>query len=274
MVTTMYVYADFINYSSGVYKHTTGSGLGGHAVSLIGFDDVKRAWIIRNSWGPDWGMSGFGYVSYDDVSGISDDNEQFQIDEKADYLVTSFLDRSFLSGTADIRVEGKAKSAGTMVLKVNGNGRKITEATCDGSDCTLHLDTSTLADGTYTFEAHKGDASLYRYFYVANQAPQFQIKMTAQDFDPSQIVRDRIVVGVNIQSATSVPLKRIALVYENANGELKERWADILVNDMTIGWRTPMVANGEYTLWVRGEAYNNGQTVIVDSNKVKINIQN
>jgi len=31
------VYEDFVAYKSGVYKHTTGSALGGHAVKILGY---------------------------------------------------------------------------------------------------------------------------------------------------------------------------------------------------------------------------------------------
>lgn len=39
-----------------------------HVVTIIGWDDVKQAWLIRNSWGNrpgDWGMSGYGWLGYD-----------------------------------------------------------------------------------------------------------------------------------------------------------------------------------------------------------------
>jgi len=31
------VYEDFLTYKSGVYKHTSGSALGGHAVKIMGW---------------------------------------------------------------------------------------------------------------------------------------------------------------------------------------------------------------------------------------------
>jgi len=38
--------------------------LGGHAFAIVGYDD--RGFWIQNSWGPRWGRSGYGHVSYDD----------------------------------------------------------------------------------------------------------------------------------------------------------------------------------------------------------------
>lgn len=33
--------------------------LGGHCVVAVGYDATKRVFIIRNSWGPGWGMKGY-----------------------------------------------------------------------------------------------------------------------------------------------------------------------------------------------------------------------
>jgi C1A family cysteine protease len=36
----------------------TEQNLGGHAVLVVGYDKTKRAFLVRNSWGPDWGTQG------------------------------------------------------------------------------------------------------------------------------------------------------------------------------------------------------------------------
>jgi cathepsin B len=55
------VYADFLAYKSGVYQHTTGSVLGGHAVKILGWgeEDSTPYWLVANSWNEDWGDKGF-----------------------------------------------------------------------------------------------------------------------------------------------------------------------------------------------------------------------
>jgi len=35
-----------------------------HAIVIIGWDDSKQAWLIRNSYGVNWGMDGYGWVNY------------------------------------------------------------------------------------------------------------------------------------------------------------------------------------------------------------------
>src|SRR3954469_9285728 len=38
--------------------------LGGHAVLAVGYDDSKQVFIVRNSWGPNWGDKGYFYMPY------------------------------------------------------------------------------------------------------------------------------------------------------------------------------------------------------------------
>jgi hypothetical protein len=62
------VYADFFeffkNNPKGVYKwNGQGEAQGGHAVSIVGWGTDATSgmpyWQVRNSWGPDWGDSGY-----------------------------------------------------------------------------------------------------------------------------------------------------------------------------------------------------------------------
>jgi C1A family cysteine protease len=38
--------------------------LGGHAVLAVGYDDASQRFIVRNSWGPKWGLAGYFTIPY------------------------------------------------------------------------------------------------------------------------------------------------------------------------------------------------------------------
>jgi len=38
---------------------------GGHALLCVGYDDAKKVFIVRNSWGTSWGDKGYCYIPYD-----------------------------------------------------------------------------------------------------------------------------------------------------------------------------------------------------------------
>ena len=46
------VYADFPSYKSGVYQHTSGDELGGHAIKILGWGSENGTpfWLVANSW--------------------------------------------------------------------------------------------------------------------------------------------------------------------------------------------------------------------------------
>ncbi|MGD8450837.1 MAG: C1 family peptidase [Phycisphaerae bacterium] len=48
--------------------------IGGHAIMAVGYEQAKKRFIIRNSWGRGWGRRGYGYLPYAYVEqGLADD---------------------------------------------------------------------------------------------------------------------------------------------------------------------------------------------------------
>jgi C1A family cysteine protease len=50
-------------YAGGVFNHDE-AGPANHAVAIIGWDDEKEAWLVRNSWGAEWGLNGYMWIKY------------------------------------------------------------------------------------------------------------------------------------------------------------------------------------------------------------------
>ncbi len=53
----------FQHYSSGVFDEGD-NGQTNHAVVLVGWDDAKGAWHLRNSWSERWGEGGYMWIKY------------------------------------------------------------------------------------------------------------------------------------------------------------------------------------------------------------------
>lgn len=53
----------FQAYISGVFNENDGGDVN-HAVTLIGWNDNQKAWLLKNSWGPGWGMAGYMWIAY------------------------------------------------------------------------------------------------------------------------------------------------------------------------------------------------------------------
>lgn len=48
--------------------------VGGHAVTVVGHDDAKRMFKVRNSWGAGWGIQGYFWMPYDYITkGLASD---------------------------------------------------------------------------------------------------------------------------------------------------------------------------------------------------------
>jgi C1A family cysteine protease len=57
----------FNQYSSGIFNcsaNYTDSEIN-HAVQVVGYNTTGNYYIIKNSWGTQWGMNGFAYVNMD-----------------------------------------------------------------------------------------------------------------------------------------------------------------------------------------------------------------
>jgi hypothetical protein len=70
VTSAMTVGHNFSDFAGGVvYEEDDATRIGpypdtNHVIQIIGWDDTKRAWLIKNSWDVGWGDGGFAWVAY------------------------------------------------------------------------------------------------------------------------------------------------------------------------------------------------------------------
>jgi len=130
------IYQSFYNLSgsNSVYNTADGNNLGGHAVTIVGYDDNKfgGAFKIINSWSPNWGDEGYFWLPYSFASQgimseayVLEDAENGSIPEdkeptepEPDYNTLPNLTVSSWNASYDPRPSG----TGTLTYKVINNG--------------------------------------------------------------------------------------------------------------------------------------------------------
>ncbi|MHB8770119.1 MAG: C1 family peptidase [Syntrophales bacterium] len=68
LVALMAVNTDFFYYGSGIYSHAWGDFEGYHAALIVGYDDAEQSFIVKGSWGAEWGEAGYFRIAYNEIS--------------------------------------------------------------------------------------------------------------------------------------------------------------------------------------------------------------
>lgn len=282
LVATMQVFADFLTYSSGVYKRTTLNRMGGHAISIVGYDDNKQALIIRNSWGTEWGENGFAYIDYKDASGVGAMTWSFEV-PAIDSVVTveSPRDKDYFSESIELTSSNNISSADRVKYTIiKPDGSEMTAVETQEKETRLNLNTSDWSDGRYQVRADVLDKksrilarSSYQYFYVVNTVPQMSVRFKGVDVDLAQTLKGRVVFEVTSLSS-SVPMSQMEFHFKDQNGKETTRSTSTVVETMETGWKTELVPNGVYEIWFTGRIKTNHINAIVESERRTVTVLN
>lgn len=63
VVTAVNATNAFLAYKSGTFNENAAGDVN-HAITIIGWDDNRHAWLLKNSWGEDWGEKGYMWMDY------------------------------------------------------------------------------------------------------------------------------------------------------------------------------------------------------------------
>ncbi len=91
-----------------------------HVIAIVGWDDDKGAWLIKNSWGLNWGNNGYAWIAYGSnnigtacmwVDAEINNNVQPIIDNKdmKDFVVTDKLANDQLYEEVYLTINGKTQ---------------------------------------------------------------------------------------------------------------------------------------------------------------------
>ena len=131
-VTIMYnAQTRYYNANTAAYSYPTSTKSVNHVVTVVGWDDnyaasnfksaskvtSDGAWIVKNSWGTDWGKDGYFYMSYEDKSVC--ELVSATATDKPEYANNYFYDGT--SGLASISMYSGEKFA-SVFKATAGNG--------------------------------------------------------------------------------------------------------------------------------------------------------
>lgn len=103
--------------TNGIYRCTDNATLN-HAIIIVGYDDNKEAWIVKNSWGPTWNGDGYFYVGYGQC-GI--DSSSYINYARGIGVVTGATPPSVTTDSANA-----SQTAATLKATINPNGKYAT----------------------------------------------------------------------------------------------------------------------------------------------------
>ena len=151
LLAGMAVYNDFFAYTSGVYVKTAGSGLAGyHCITVVGYDDTQQAWILKNSWGPNWGNGGFALVQYGQADLLIDTSWMM-------YSVVPQVSAGWLSGVTVGQVYASRDAQNGWAYFTGYGWRRILPGTADGITNMLALFAFARAHGKQVTAYADGD---------------------------------------------------------------------------------------------------------------------
>lgn len=259
LVASMTVYDDFMFYTGGVYRHVTGNRAGGHAVSIVGWNDEHQSWVVRNSWGTGWGVQGYFEIAWNDASGVGSNTWGFEVAPPGPYVaIAGVRDGVVLSGqhtlTFDTEQLGKAAVSWTLT----SGATTVAEGAATGGAPTK-LDTTKVPDGVYILQPHAVVASgstrvdgPRHLVYVLNGTETGSLRFTT--LTTGQTLRGTETFDVAV-TAQPIPATHVEWTIVNAAGEIVvNRSASQAGALVELGWNTTRVPNGRYTINVTGGA--------------------
>ena len=232
---------------------------GGHAVTLVGWNDSDQAWIVKNSWGDGWGENGYFRIAYSDESGVGSQSWAFEVAGANGYVTLGALrDYTVFKGEASLGVESTFSNTQSVDWTMSKSKTLIAKGKANAFG-QINVDTTKFADGTYTLQAsanHNGQTSVSQERHVHVLNGPFIGKVRLVNITNGQKITGKMDLEVETE-ASPIPFTKIVFKAKNVNtGEEMLRFTENPVSKMTMLWRAQLLKNGTYDLTLQATAGN------------------
>ena len=217
LCVAMNVPVDFYSYAGGVYDYLSGSYTWGHAVLLVGYNDIEQSFKVKNSWSNSWGPEG-GYfrIAYNDVTDVP------KFGCYASYANGIYL------------VNANNTSTGTFTIFNTGNAAlTISNITSDKTWLTINTQNAVIAPG--------GSKQVTATITDWNSIPTVSAvaDVTILSNDPDESSKHYSVTAQKSTNAVTPELQVTTEFYQD--GELPIVQSDVNINigvkgDKTVNW--------------------------------------
>jgi hypothetical protein len=165
VVIGMAIYSSF-SYAKGVWSGVQDNYRGGHAMTIIGYDDNKYggSFELMNSWGATWGNGGFIWVKYSDM--LTNCKEYY---EMVGFAAEKPKPKEDDVTTTTIDMEGSIK-----FVKSDNSTMYATLSTSATRDFNIIKKTTSSNGSESTYKLNKSQASGTEFrMYISNNEPAY-----------------------------------------------------------------------------------------------------
>ncbi len=153
------VTSSFQNYTNGVYFGTTSDPNNpqtNHAIVLVGWDDAKGAWLLKNSWGTDWGENGYMWIKYNSNN----------VGRRAAWVRAKKVCNSFAGAWRN--VDPNTKGITKIIAETSGAASIHAFGKCSPTDCDWGNAVAIALPAPYPYEycAQYNDDAAKRFLYI------------------------------------------------------------------------------------------------------------